>query len=276
MSIRIKKLAIAVTFHYNEDHLQHLRKISEQFPLLAESVSVHVVSNEGDRDKKQRIAASVRQGRDFDVQVHTPTYLGHPFLLTWCHFYVFRILFELDKDITHYMYLEDDILVRPDNIDYWLRSYETLKIFNLIPAFLRYDTDERSMDIYSTDQRQKSEFSQLAKVKISNDYCFLNLIDGYQGMYLLDRELMNQHLNGPSSIPEYSYFSGIREKAAAGLSHTNVPQGCLHRLFTGYDLALQRIDPGSLIHHLRSTHSRANAETHPVGYIKVEDLIISS
>ncbi|MBT8607872.1 hypothetical protein G6656_06220 [Polynucleobacter paneuropaeus] len=276
MSIRIKKLAIAVTFHYNEDRLQYLRKISEEFPLLAESVCVHVFTNKGDRDKKEIIAETVRQGRDFDVQVHTPTYLGHPFLLTWCHFYVFRTLFESNKDITHFMYLEDDILVKPINIDYWLRSYEALKIFNLIPAFLRYDTDERSMDIYSTDQRQKSEFSQLAKVKISNDYYFLNLIDGYQGMYLLDRELMDQHLNGPSSIPEYSYFNGIREKAAAGLSHTNVPQGCLHRLFTGYDLELQRIDPGSLIHHLQSTHSRATAETHPVGYIKVEDLIISS
>jgi hypothetical protein len=149
-----------------------------------------------------------------------------------------------------------------------------LRSEKLIPAFLRYECMENSSELYSTDQRFQSGFNRLPRIKKDNDYCYLNLPDAYQGMYLLDRELMQEHLNGPSSVPEYTEPYGIRERAAIGLAYTSPPKGCRHRHFIGYDLKDKNIDPDSLIHHLPNSY--INRVGHPSGYIKVNQLIIYS
>jgi hypothetical protein len=89
-------------------------------------------------------------------------------------------------------------------------------------------------------------------------------------MYLLDRELMIEHLNGPSSIPQGTPW-GIREKAAAGLTFVNVPKGCISRNFIGYNFQNKCIDPNSLIHHLPNNY--ANELNSQFATIKVNELI---
>jgi hypothetical protein len=111
--MRIKKLAIAVTFHFVENRIQYLEKIASQFSLLADSVLIHIFTNIEDGNQKSLIANVVNKSCKLDNNIHTPTYLGHPYLLTWSHFYIFRQLFDKDDSITHFMYLEDDILVAP-------------------------------------------------------------------------------------------------------------------------------------------------------------------
>jgi hypothetical protein len=268
--MRIKKLAIAVTFHYVEDRIKYLEKIATQFPLLADEVLVHVFTNENDMDKSINIMNAVKQGRTLAVEIHTPTYLGHPYLLTWCHLYTFRELFNSDESITHFMYVEDDIFITPKNIEYWLRGLVNLKKEGLIPSFLRYEKMDYSTELYSTDAFTRSIFHELPRMEISENYCYLNLPEPYQGMYLLDRELMYEHLNGPSSIPEKTPWH-IREKAAAGLTFTNVRQGCYSRNFIGYDFANKTIDPNSFIHHLPNNYA-TNPGT-PLGKIKINELI---
>jgi hypothetical protein len=61
---------------------------------------------------------AVKQDRKLAVEIHTPTYLGHPYLLAWSHLYTFRESFNTDESITHFMYLEDDILITEKNIEY--------------------------------------------------------------------------------------------------------------------------------------------------------------
>jgi hypothetical protein len=268
--MRIKKLAIAVTFHYVEDRIKYLEKIATQFPLLADEVLVHVFTNENDMDKSINIMNAVKQGRTLAVEIHTPTYLGHPYLLTWCHLYTFRELFNSDESITHFMYVEDDIFITPKNIEYWLRGLVNLKKEGLIPSFLRYEKMDYSTELYSTDAFTRSIFHELPRMEISENYCYLNLPEPYQGMYLLDRELMYEHLNGPSSIPEKTPWH-IREKAAAGLTFTNVRQGCYSRNFIGYDSKNKTIDPNSLIHHIPNNYV-ANPDI-ALGKIKINELI---
>jgi hypothetical protein len=268
--MRIKKLAIAVTFHYVESRIQYLEKIASQFFLLADSVIIHIFTNTEDGNQKSLIDNVVNKGRKLDINIHTPTYLGHPYLLTWSHFYIFRQLFDKDESITHFMYLEDDIYVTPKNIEYWLRSREELKCSKVIPSFLRYEKKNGSEDCYATDVKTRLSFEKLPRIKSSETYCYLNLPHPYQGMYLLDRELMIEHLNGPSSIPENTPWN-IREKAAAGLTFVNVPKGCISRNFIGYDFQNKCIDPNSLIHHLPNNY--ANDLNTQLATIKVNELI---
>jgi len=269
--MRIKKLAIAITFHYVSDRIKYLEKMATQFHLLANEVLVHVFTNENDADKTLNIMRAVTQGRELAVDIHSPTHLGHPYLLTWSHFYTFRELFNADESISHFMYLEDDIFITEKNIGYWLKSREVLRTSMVIPSFLRYEEKEGSIELYATDVKTRSSFDNLPKIKESEIYYYLNLPQPYQGMYLLDRELMYEHLTGPSSIPERTPW-GIREKAAAGLTFVNVPKGCNSRNFIGYDLNSNCIDPNSLIHHLPNNYVD-NLDT-LAGKIKVNELII--
>lgn len=265
------KLAIAVTFHYVEERLRYLNKVASQFHLLADETTIHIFTNAEGYVKKHRILKAVDPENKLNVQLHTPTYLGHPYLLTWSHFYVFRKLFESDKLITHFMYLEDDILITPKNIQYWLSAREDLKSENFYPSFLRYELNNNSLEPYSSDLLGKLFFNNLPKIKKSNRYCYLSLPYPYQGMYFFDRELMREHLQGPSSIPQHHRW-GIREQAAAGLTFSNVRDNFFSRNLIGYDVGAKKIDIGCLIHHLPNNYvDQANVL---LGKIKVNELIV--
>lgn len=267
----IKKLAIAVTFHYQEPRIKYLEKISAEFGSLADEVLVYILTNTADEGKISNIWRCVKQGPKLSVEIHTPTYLGHPKLLTWSHFFIFRRIFNADPTITHFMYVEDDILVTRQNIEYWMKARQELKDKKVIPSFLRYEDKDNSSRKYSTDCTKKYNFIFLPKFKISDKYYYLNLREPYQGMYLLDRELMMEHLNGPSSIPEYTPW-GISEKAAAGLTFMNIPYGCYSRNFIGYDIHEKRIDPNSLIHHLPNNYAENLSSPH--GKVRIDQLIV--
>ena len=269
----IKKLVIAVTFHYKEERIKFLEKISSQFHSLAEEVSVHILTNETDNEKKLNLLSLVKKAGNFSVEIHTPTYLGHPKLLTWSHFCIFKRLFNTDLSISHFMYLEDDIFVTRTNMEYWIKARKELESKRVIPSFLRYENKKCLLQFYSTDCTKKYRFHILPKFKLSKNYYYLNLPEPYQGMYLLDRELMSEHLSGPSSIPEYTPW-GISEKAAAGLTFMNVPDGCYSRNFIGYESKHKRIDPSCLVHHLPNNY--AENLNSPHGKIRLEELIIFS
>ena len=267
----IKKLAIAVTFHYQESRIKYLEKISAEFHSLADEVLVYIFTNTDEEDKISNIRRCVKQNHELSVEIHTPTYLGHPKLLTWSHLFIFRIIFNTDSSITHFMYVEDDILVTRKNIEYWIKGRQELEAKKVIPSFLRYECKDESSKKYSTDCTMKYKFHYLPKFKISDEYYYLNLREPYQGVYLLDRELMTEHLNGSSSIPEYTPW-GISEKAAAGLTFMNIPYGCYSRNFIGYDIKKKRVDPNSLIHHLPNNYAKNLNSPH--GKVRTDELII--
>jgi hypothetical protein len=267
---RPAKLIIAVTVFFVEDRLRYLRKIAEEFGRLADKVDVYIFTNVQEAKPQDRIRRSL-DGLGFAYKIMVPTLLGHPYLLAWSHLAVFRERFAADPEITHFMYLEDDICVRPDNIAYWLKGREDLRKVRLIPSFLRVEYKDGSDLPYSTDVVQRVNPGKHARVILSKDYVYLNLPQPYQGMYLLDRELMGEHLAGKSSNPDHGIWN-IRERAAQGLTFVKVPPKCASRNFVGYNVKEKRIDLRSLIHHLPNTY--VNRPASPYGKILLKDLIM--
>ena len=53
--MKIKKLAIAVTFHYSEQRFNYLNLIASQFHLLADNVIVYIFTNAEDGVEKTNI-----------------------------------------------------------------------------------------------------------------------------------------------------------------------------------------------------------------------------
>lgn len=265
----IQKLVIAVSFHYVEERLKYLSKIALDFPLLANQIYVFIVTNTEDPEHHKMIRSAL--GKNFQFEIYVPKLLGHPYLLTWCHFDIFRKYFNIDEKITHFMYIEDDIHIRQKNISYWLKAREDLRPFGLIPSFLRIEFKPDTTEAYSTDTTEVLQLDALPKIKIHDDYFYINLPNPYQGMYLLDRALMYEHLFGHSSSPDFGPWQ-IREKAAQGLTFANVPSWCNSRNFVGFNFLNREIDPNSLIHHLPNNY--ANNPHSLFGKIAINNLIL--
>lgn len=175
------------------------------------------------------------------------------------------------KKISHFLYIEDDINLTEDNIKYWLNGRKKLKKYGLIPSFLRYEINAKNNEKYSVDVLKKLWFHNLPKIKISKKYYFLNLPQPYQGLYLLDRILLKEHLNGLSSHPDnVKHLWNIRERAAQGVTFSNVPSKFNSRNLVGYDSLNKKIDSDCLVYHLPNNYIKKNDI---FSRIKIKDLI---
>ena len=179
-----------------------------------------------------------------------------------------------DASFTHFMYLEDDILITRDNMSYWLEGRELLREFDFIPSFLRVEQRAGSQDWYSTDCPQSYHVNHLPRAKLSNDLTFVNLPTPYQGMYLLDRDLMAEHLSGPSSSPDFGPWA-IREKAAQGITFARVRPGFTSRNLIPFRDSQRQVDQRCLIHHTPNNYANQHPRTNQFGSVLVRDLLLA-
>lgn len=265
-------LAICVTVHFSADRMKYLELISDQFSNLADIVEVCIVTNACADFGEIEILDQALKNKGFKYEFFIPTGMGHPYLLTWAHFDVFRRLIS-NESITHYMYLEDDLLVTRENIDYWNESFITLSPLGLIPSFFRVEKNQQNLQWYSSDAQEQFYFSKLPKVYKNPNYAFINLPHPYQGMYFLPRELMLEHLNGKSSSPDSGIWF-IREKAAQGLTFQKVPPWCTSRNLIGFDTQNKSIDRRSFIHHLPENYANRTPPDGKLGTIQIDQVIL--
>jgi hypothetical protein len=269
----MEKLLIAVTFFFKPDRLKYLNQIAHHFPHLCHETKVIIVTNTNDPGHHQLI----KQAVVVDIEIVVPMYLGHPYLLTWVHLDCFRKYFLNDSLISHFCYLEDDIELKLENIKYWIKARKDLQQIRLIPSFLRYEFKHGETIMRSSDVTLSLQFEKLPRFEAKDaEYCYVNLPLPYQGMYLLDRELAEEHFFGPSSSPDFEIWGvapvwGIREKATQGLTFANVPRGCVSRNFLGFNKTINQIDSGSLIHHTPNNY--ADNPNSRFGKIPIETLI---
>lgn len=265
------KLAICVTFHYAEERLKYLAALSSRFGSLARAVMATIVTNTDAPEHHRRIAA-VFQGDGVDFSIFTPTGLGHPYLLPWSHFVVMREHFE-DDSFTHFLYLEDDLLCTQDHVNYLLEAREMLRPLGLIPGIFRVEQNPRDREWYCTDQLQPINIGSCPRVALAVEtgLGFISLPELYQGMYFLDRELMAEHLNGPTSSPDFGQWP-IREKAAQGLTFAQIPRGFHSRVVVPYYEKEKRLAQCCLLHHL--TNSYALQPRSPNAKVRVRDIFL--
>ena len=112
-----------------------------------------------------------------------------------------------------------------------------------------------------------------------NDLAFTNVgkDSSYQGCYFMDKDLMLEHLNGPSSQPDYGFFKKeirenfpTREKANLGLMYAYVPFGFLNRHVIPVSINKKEVYDYCLIKHLSNRFVNDKNSKH--GKIKINEL----
>jgi hypothetical protein len=259
-------LHICVTFHFNANRLEYLRDSISNAGELADVVNLTIVTNVSDSNSV-RLIEGVMPRHLNSTNIVSPELLGHPFFLTWIHFEIFRTIIQSGQPGDFFLYKEDDITFTPDNVQYWHEGVKDLEGTVFYPSFVRYEQGSPQADQFLTDITKRSWLWKLPKIKKSSKKCYVNFEENYQGIYLLDRESMEFHLNSKSSHPDNGDW-GIREKATRGLSLHAVPKKFFSRNLVCVNPKTKRIDPRALIRHLpnnyllepRSPHAKVPVE----------------
>jgi hypothetical protein len=272
------KLAAIIGFFYNETKLPILFKVCESLVKISNKSEIYILTNSISPSQKEKI----ENGVDEKIKIIFIDEIVHNRLLPWYHLNLMRKLYD-KEEITHFLYLEDDILFNRSNFNYWINSRKILRKSNLIPGFTRVEINQNNKELYAVDFTKKNNIKKLPKLKVNENYEFVNHKFPYQGMYLYDRELMKEHLQGPSSNPDCGHGAfdtnyidsrminlDLMAKANIGLTYINAPSGFFNRMVTLFNIKEKEIDYNCQIQHLTNKYTNLDS-LH--GNIKLKDAI---
>jgi hypothetical protein len=241
------KLWVNVCFHYVENRLSDFNQVIETLNQI-DGVKIIVNSN---------------KNFDDNLNIHVAENLADPFHLTWEHKKYMQSF--LQSHYTHFAYIEGNILFGKRQMDYWLKTKDLFERnnMNFIPALHRIEKDFEN-EIYSLDcTRTINTFSKL----IVEGQEFVSIPEPYQGMFIMDKEMVEEHINSDYFNLGQKHNYGIRESANLGNMYINVPPTFSHRMMT----PLQDFSD-TFVHHI--TNNYINNPHSPHAKIKVENLFV--
>lgn len=260
------KLYAVIAFHYVEDRLQYLEQtLSSLIDIDSEFTKIVIqTSDVTDAQYKKLKMILNHQPKNIEIEVEPIRNLKDPYMLTWAH--KCRMLDFLDTPMTHFAYLEDDMVLTQDLVDYWedVRGRFKKRNLNFIPGFFRIELKEGRA--YAVDVIKPFQVNQLNGVVLDRRY--VSLPQPYQGCFLMDKELVEEHIKSASFSPETcrkipATENDTRERANMGNMYENIPEGFAHRMMIPLD-----IFPQCWIHHCANTYS--NMPDNPNGKIPAE------
>ena len=237
------KLWVNVCFYYVEERVERFKELIKT---LSEIPDIKIIIN-----------SNVNFDPTLDIHVAE---LSDPYWHTWEHKkYMPQFL---ESNYTHFAYLEGNIEVEKKTFDYWVKTRELFKRNNLnfIPATHR--VQKNNDEVFSLDCTHKQINRQIVEVEGQK---FVSLSEPYQGMFIMDKELVEEHIKS-----DYFNFGqkgswGIRESANLGNLFVNVPSGFSHRSL----LPLNNLSDTCVTHFGTDYHGDTRS---PHAKIKIENL----
>lgn len=243
-------LAVCITFFYVPNRLPYLSKIIANYIGLANKTDIYIVTNITDT---KLISETIPSYDDqLSIEFIVPSNIGHPYLLTWVHREIFQKIFT-SSSVSHFLYTEDDQLFGRSNVMYWLKYREPLQKHGLIPSFFRVEKHPEKGWV-ATDISSRQCISCLPHLKLEDGSLFTCMPNPYQGLYFLDRPLMEEFAKSPAISPDFGRWD-IREKATQGLTFVNIPKGYTSRNVTPVDSHMKTVPQEAWIHHLPNNYA---------------------
>jgi len=237
------KLWVNVCFYHVENRLQDFYEVIKN---LSDISDINLIINSN-------------INFDTNLPIHVSN-LDNPKLHVWEHKKYMPMF--LESDYTHFAYLEGNIQVKKETFEYWLKTRELFKRNNLnfLPAIHR--VQESNGEFYTLDCLRKQINQPTITVE---DKKFISLSEPYQGMFIMDKELVEEHMKSEYFTVGLKKSFGIRESANLGNMFINVPQGFSHRYMTPLDNFQE-----TLVKHFGTNYHADKSSPH--GKIKIKDL----
>lgn len=268
------KIFCVIAFHYERSRLSKFYEMYEK--LISDNIKIVINSN---------------CNFDNNLPIEVSENLDNPFYLTWEHKKYLNSFLESDYDL--FSYLEGNILVEKKIFDYWFEYRQLFKKNNLnfIPATHRVRIGDHDNEIYSLDVIHKPIKTRIVN-EIDNEYYtndlwehgralkerpifiidgkkFISIGEPYQGMFIMDKEMVEEHLNSVYSKSNVNMIPkmGVRESANLGNIFVNIPKNLEHRSVLPIDM--KEFERTWMIHFGTNYHTIPD---NPHAKIKSKDL----
>jgi len=264
------RILVDVTFHYCESRLQYLfqviRALSE-YPV--ESTDIVIVTNVADQNKLHEIMSlcsplverhPARPSGKKTLSIESFPNLADPWHLPWCHKRLISDRFlNTEMAYTHYIHLEDDILLSFDNFCYFIRYRDLLRDHRLIPSFHRVEFNADDNRLYLVDQIGVSDFPSRKAIDVDN-FAFVNPDYPHNAMFILDKKLALEYIASPSFDLERSKDVrpswGLCERAGMGLCFENPSEGFSSRYVIPVNPKTFKTPYWSWVYHIANNYTK--------------------
>lgn len=273
-----KKLIIVICFFYNKKKIENLKKTLKEISSYRFKKSLTIITNTLENSHRKELN-KILKSKINNYKILEIKDLPDYNLLPWYSLNVMRQNFK-QKNNSHFMYLEDDILISDKNIFYWIYFRNILKKLKLVPGFLRYEKNKNV--IFSVDNPKKIKISKNPHIwSLNKKFGFINSKYPYHAMYLMDRELMKNYLNSNAVKFDFAFHNKsfkslypIKEQLNISYAYIDVPKGFHNRLVIPFNDKKEILDY-CLIKHNDLKYSKSN-KLNKLGYgtIKVKNLLI--
>ena len=272
-----KKLAIVLCFYFNSKKIEVLKKTIQKLYSYNFNIDLTIITNQLQINEK-RVLDKLIKSKNKNCSIHEIKEIPDNDLLPWFSINVMKNKFK-DKSISHFMFIEDDILVSAKNICYWIYFRKILKKFKLTPGFLRYEKYKN--DLFAVDYENKIIFNKSPKIQTKNiNFGFINPKFPYSAMYLMDRDLMREYLKSNAVKLDFSFTNNfLKSKAPTkellniSYAFLNVPKGFFNKLMIPYENG-RNIPDYCLIEHTDVKYANLKKlKNMGFGKIKIKNLI---
>jgi hypothetical protein len=268
------RILVDITFHYKKHRLQYLFQVAKAFSEYpVDLMDIVIFTNAAEEDKLQEITSlcfpliaphPTRPSSNRTVSVESFPDLLDPWHLTWCHKRLISGRFlDTKPAYSHYIHVEDDILLSFDNFCYFVRYRDLLRSEQLIPSFHRVEFNSIDNRLYLVDQIGVSDFLSRKTVMV-DDFAFVNPDYPHNAMFILDRDLAFEYVNTRSFDRDRSADVrpqwGLCERAGMGLCFENTAEGfsCRYAVPVNHDTLLPPY--WSWVYHIANNYTK-NART---------------
>ena len=199
-----------ISFYYLENRIQYINRIIKETNNYKYKTDIFIHTNNNELSSENFI--KYNNGL-INIIFHDLSNI-HPYYLTWkCR----DLLYKQRYDYDIFMYIEDDILVPNNAIEYWEKYNEKLIELNYNVGFLRIEVDNNGEE-YITDLHGE-RFDTIINLD-NNTYC-VNNKNPYCAFWIYDKKEFNRFVE--SIYYDINNIRGpcIREKSAYGLIGSN-------------------------------------------------------
>jgi hypothetical protein len=238
------KLWVNVCFYYVEKRVERFYKLIENLKSV---------------DAKFIVNSNVNFDNNLPIDIAN---LSDPYHLTWEHKKYMQSF--LDSEYTHFAYLEGNIEITKKNLDYWKSTKQLFEKnnSNFIPGLHRVQIVDNQ--VYTLDCTR--QVSKIPSLELEGKK-FISLPEPYQGMFIMDKQMVREHIQSDYFNMSQKGWWGIRESANLGNTFVNVPGGFGHRILVPLDNF-----EDCLIPHFGTDYH--NDPTSPHAKIKIENLFV--
>ena len=278
------RFGVSVAAHYSPSRVPFLARVLDAIAGWSHrQVHVTLVTNDlalGEESLilqcRERLSA-----RGYELVFDRAHGMAHPWHLTWWHKPAMRAYFaeaEADQSpFDMFMYIEDDIVVSCENIEYFERYLPAAKAIGCLPGFLRFEKGASGSRI-SPDYRGYQFVSRDSLIELDGQM-FVAPEYPYWAGFILDRGLYREYAASPWSnfeqaetMPQ-SRGHSCRVQSAWALTYESVPQGLPSRYIVPVDDDLVPLECCQVWH---SANNYSVSRQHNFGTVAMDEIFQQS